>query len=331
MTQASKRIQQEAMAWVLKGRLGSLTSEEATELQHWLTSSSRHLGAYVRANAMRADIERITSLGGGTTPELARPSGILARFGSWLTRHGQGRRGLIAAAIVIVALAGFTCYVYLTGGDSYVSDIGEFRQVALSDGSTMLLNTASKAVVNLERDTRTIELTKGEALFEVAHDPKRPFLVHAGDLTVKAVGTAFSVRNDDGRIDVIVTEGTVELIRAESTVRVSANRHATVRRAQPAQIQTLERRETDRQLAWRTGRLEFDGQPLIEAVNEINRHNRRHILVMDPELARHPIVGSFRAIDSEAFATIAAATLDAQVTDDGATLRIGPKGGAVPK
>jgi transmembrane sensor len=331
MTQASKRIQQEATAWALRARLGSLTPEQTSELQNWLTASSRHLGAYVRANAMHADIERITALGGGTTPDLAKPYGIVARLSSWLMRQGQRRAGLITAAAVVTILLGPASYFYLTRGDSYVSGIGELRQVGLNDGSIMLLNTSSRAVVKLRRDIRDIELTKGEALFEVAHDPKRPFMVHVGDLTVKAVGTAFSVRNDDARIDVIVSEGTVELIRPGSTVRVGANHHATVRRAQPAQIQTLERRETDRQLAWRTGRLEFDGQPLIEAVNEINRHNRRQILVTDPQLAQHPIVGSFSAIDSEAFARIAAATLNAQLMDDGTAIRIEPKGGDAPR
>lgn len=329
MTQTSKRIQHDAHYWAAKAQLGALTPEEQSDLHTWLARDPRHKGAYIRTQAIRAHVERITALAAGTTPAAAQPHRLLTRFISWLGVGSEHRAGFYTALASIVLATGGALYFTtdLFRGDSYVSEVGEFRQVALDDGSSMLLSTATKVIVDLGAASREVKLARGEALFEVAKDPGRPFLVHAGDITVKAVGTAFSVRNDGNRVDVTVSEGAVELSRDGGSLptRLSANHRATIEASSPARIRSIDRRETDRQLAWRTGRLEFDGQPLAEAVAEINRHNRRKVVVTDPQLARHPIVGSFRAIDGEAFANIAAATLNARVIDDGDTLRIEPK------
>lgn len=329
MTQTSKRIQHDAHYWVTKAQLGPLTPEEESELRNWLASDPRHKGAYVRAQAIRSHVDGITALAAGTTPAAAQPRSSLARFVLWLGSIGERRAGLYAAlatmALATFALAYFTSDLFR--GESYVSDVGEFRQVALDDGSNMWLNTATKVTVDLGSAAREVKLARGEALFEVAKDAQRPFFVHAGDITVRAVGTAFSVRNDGDRVDVTVTEGIVDVSRDDGSgpIRLTANDRATIEHGAGTRTESLDRRETERQLAWRTGRLEFDGEALAEAVAEINRHNRRKVVVTDPQLARHPIVGSFRAIDSETFATIAASMLNARVVHDGDTLRIEPE------
>lgn len=321
------------MQWALKAQPGPLTPEESTQLQLWLEADSRHRGAYVRANAVRVTVQRVAALAGGATPAPPQKP--------WLARlrfpvaapsiaAAPGIR-LLAAAVVLFTLAAVVGWqVYGASGDRYVSGVGELRQVALEDGSSILLNTATKAVVHLGEISREVNLARGEALFEVAKDPRRPFLVHAGELTVKAIGTAFSVRREAGQIAVTVTEGVVELIQeeGESGLRLAADQRAVVaeaRHAPPVTVQPLNRRETDRQLAWRTGRLEFDGQSLGDAVEQVNRYNRRHITVADPGLAGKPVVGVFRSVDAEAFAYIAAAALDAEVVLDGSVIRIEPK------
>jgi transmembrane sensor len=322
VTPTSKRIQQEATHWAIRRQLGPLAPEDEAHLRDWLESDPRHKGAYIRANLVRVNIERISALAGGAVPDASEPRGFFQRL-------ERLRRPLVfAGAAVVLTLLGFVGhYAYTARGDSYTSGIGELRQVALEDGSSMLLNTSTRARVQLSPEVRDVRLAEGEALFEVAKDPTRPFVVHAGDVTVRAIGTAFAVRTDDARIDVTVTDGVVELTRNDGSAaeRVSAGHHVALRRAQPPQIEALNSRETERRLAWRSGRLEFDGQQLSEAVEEINRHNRRHIVVADARLAQHPIVGSFRAIDALAFANIAAAALGAEVAEDGDTIRIEPK------
>lgn len=324
MTQASKRIQYEAVHWATKVRLGPLAPKENAQLQQWLQADPRHRGAYIRANVMHVAVERVATLSAGSvpTPLIAAPPGAVQRF----FRTAKARRWLIAASIAAVAVS-FGWNNYQDSHRRYVSGIGELRQVALDDGSSMLLNTATKAVVRLSDQAREVELAQGEALFDVAKDPNRPFSVRAGNITIKAIGTAFAVRHFDRRIEVTVEEGTVDLVpeSGASVQRLTADQHAVVEKTQPIVIEALSRGETDRQLAWRTGRLEFDGQPLSEAVNEMNRHNRRQIVVADVRLARKPVVGLFRSTDAKAFASIAAAALQARVIDDGTIIRIEPR------
>jgi transmembrane sensor len=157
----------------------------------------------------------------------------------------------------------------------------------------------------------------------------RPFIVHAGTLSVHAIGTTFVVRNVDRRTDVTVTEGLVELIdnsTPEGRVvrRVAANEHVTVMDTRAVAVQELGEEQTERQLAWREGLVKFAGESLSEAVEQINRHNRRRIVVDDPALAARPVVGSFRANDPENFAVTVAIALDARSLEQGDTIHLRP-------
>lgn len=311
---ASKRIQQEATRWVVKCDLGPLLPDERAQLDAWLEADPRHRGAYVRADAARLNVERVAALASGTTPKLPARS--------------RNVHIAIAAAFALVAvLVAVTWQIHETS-ERYRSGIGELRKVALEDGSNMFLGTASHAVVRFDATTRKVSLTDGEALFEVAKNPARPFVVQAGDTTVRAVGTTFSVQHDANRVEVIVAEGIVEISRADgaSVTRLTADQHAILVEDRPVAVQLISVDETQRQLAWHTGRLEFDGQTLGAAVAQINRYNRRQIVVTDARLARHPVVGVFRSTDIEAFANIAAAALGANVVIEGDVIRLEPKG-----
>lgn len=324
MTQISKRIQQEATQWVAKASLGELTADEQAQLQTWLERDSKHRGAYIRAQAVRVTVDRVSALAGGVIP--ARPTSTIAN--RLFFEDAAAKMRLAVAATVVLALAAtFVVRLYPFDAATYVSGVGELRQVALEDGSSMLLNTSTKAVVRVTDKAREVSLARGEALFEVAKDPVRPFSVRAGAVIIRAIGTAFSVRHVGNDVDVIVTEGVVEVDRNDGSPRqrLTADHKAVVAAASVVRVQELDRRETDRQLAWHTGRLEFDGQSLAEAVQQINQHSLRRVVVDDPDLARRPIVGGFRSIDARGFAQIAAEALDARVVEDGNTIRIEPK------
>jgi transmembrane sensor len=214
--------------------------------------------------------------------------------------------------------------------------VGEIRRIALEDGSTLILNTATEVAVEFNRQQRNIRLIRGEALFEVAHDSSRPFVVVANDTAVRAVGTAFAVRMESTQIDVTVTEGVVEVADAQpansggaasplpdrGTERVSANERIVIARSRAPQIRSIAAGEADRQLAWRDGMVSFDGESLQLAVAEINRHNRRKIVVADPALAAKPIVGVFRATDLDGFSAAAAEALKAKAVSHGDVIRL---------
>jgi transmembrane sensor len=184
----------------------------------------------------------------------------------------------------------------------------------------MVLNTASEATVRFDKARREIELAAGEGLFQVAKDAIRPFIVRAGFVSVRAVGTVFAVRTAGQRVDVTVTEGVVELVDNSTSGggvirRVSANERATVLETSQVQVQSMPHAEAERRLAWRDGMVDFAGEPLMTAVEEINRHNHRQIVVDDPTLAARPVVGLFRATDPDNFAATVATALGVRSVD----------------
>jgi transmembrane sensor len=210
----------------------------------------------------------------------------------------------------------------------YTSEAGQVRHVDLSDGSNMVLNTETRATVQYDDAHREIELAKGEGFFQVAKDPVRPFIVRAGAISVRAIGTVFSVRASHHRVDVTVSQGLVELVDASNPDhvlrrRLGANEQATVEETHRFEVQTLDQSEVSRRLGWREGLLDFEGQPLIEAVSEMNRHNKKHIVVDDPQLAARPVVGQFLATDPAGFAATVAVALGAHTVeqDDGIHLQ----------
>jgi transmembrane sensor len=215
-----------------------------------------------------------------------------------------------------------------TSGETYVSGIGELRKVPLTDGSTMLLNTSTKASVHFDATERSVRLTSGEALFEVAKDRARPFIVHAGGVTVAAVGTAFAVRKEsDERIDVTVTEGVVEIRRpgaTQSVQRLAANQHVTISDSESMRVEQSAARDAERRLAWRAGMIAFDNEPLSSAVAEFNRYSTRRIVIDDAALAARPITGIFRTTDIDEFAQTTATALNADAVSEGETIHIHP-------
>jgi transmembrane sensor len=329
-TQIVQPISEQAARWVVRAAAGALNPEQQRELDVWLDADPRHRGAYIRARAQWADLDRLAALHGPASSVAATCE----------RRLRISRRELLAAGVAAIAVGGGLSWMALRGGrERYASGIGEVRRIALEDGSTLLLNTDSEVAVWFGEHNRNIQLIRGEALFEVAHDRERPFFVAVNDIVVRAVGTAFAVRLEAAQVDVTVTEGIVEVtepaaapgpaqpgppVSGSETRRVAANERAVITHARAAQVQSITPAEADRRLAWRQGMVSFDGEPLQTAVAEINRHNRRQILVDDPALGAKPIVGVFRATDPGGFSVAAALALKASVILDGDVIRLRP-------
>jgi len=323
MSQNNQAIELRAAEWAVRLHARAFTAEEQVELDGWLAADARHQGALLRARAAWVDLDRLAALAGG---------------------HGRSRAALRSNPVsrsiprLRVAAAGIAVLTCLSAGawwlqsrsGAYISEVGEIRHVALPDGSHMTLDSATEARVHFDNTQREVELATGEGLFQVAKDPNRPFIVRAGSVSVRAVGTVFSVRTVDQRVDVVVTEGVVELSdgngMSDNTVRrVKANERATVMDTRQIDVQSLPATEAERQLAWRNGMLDFTGEALSDAIAEMNRHNRRHIIVDDTVLAIRPVVGLFRADDPDGFAATVAIALGAHIVnqDDAVHLRLG--------
>jgi transmembrane sensor len=334
MTQSNQGTDLKAAEWAVRLNARALSAEEQRELDQWLATDSHHRGALLRARAMWADLDRLAAMRGNGEALGARSEkhidGPDTTATSQVPQASKSRRHfLVAAGLASVCLGGAGLWWIERGEHTYVSKLGEVRRVSLSDGSHMVLNTASEATVRFDKTRREIELASGEGLFQVAKDPTRPFIVHAGPVSVRAVGTIFSVRSANERVDVTVTEGVVELADNSASGgglirRVAVNETATVMDTRQVQVQYLRHEEAERRLAWRDGMVDFAGEPLSSAVSEINRHNNRRIVVDDPALASRPVVGLFKANDPDGFATTVATALGARSVeqDDAIHLRL---------
>lgn len=315
MADETNPINAAAARWLAREDAGPLGEDEAREFSAWIDADPRHHGAYIRTKSAWLDTARLASLASTSQLRSAPAS------------HRRKPQRRLAAAAGIAAVLVVSGMVWLhERGQTYASEIGEVRGIELPDGSFLNLNTNTSATVRYRLQERRIALDRGEALFKVAQDPRRPFIVQANDVRVKAIGTAFTVRVDDRRTDVIVTEGVVEIERPGAPIQhVSANHHAVLTPGDSrTDIQPVTPAAVSRELAWRNGMAVFAGEPLAVAIQEINRYSRRHIWVHDPTLASQPVAGIFRANDVEAFAIAVAETFNARIDYRGNDIYLRP-------
>jgi transmembrane sensor len=307
--ETAREVADQAAEWATRIDAGAIDPHTNQSLQRWLEEDSRHRGALLRAEAALSFLDRGRALAGVVPKPARRPI--------WI------RRKLLFAGLGLAAgIAGVA--ILMTAPHRYDTRVGEIRQVPLSDGSIVAINTQSAVEVAMHPDVREVTLTRGEAWFKVAHDKKRPFIVSAGRIRVRAVGTAFSVRRHDDGVDVQVTEGVVETwtVGEEARrVRVAAGSKAYVAEYEaPKAIQASA--DIERSLAWREGQIALEGETLDEAVAQFNRYNARKLVISDSLLAEEKLVGQFRATEPMTFAEAVATTLGASVTQEGDTIRL---------
>ncbi|HYG28420.1 MAG TPA: FecR domain-containing protein, partial [Caulobacteraceae bacterium] len=172
---------------------------DRSEIEAWLDADPANAAAYARVEAAWERSDRLKALSADHVAEVARPALLPTRrwaAGLALAMLGAGGAGVawLARPRAIRGTA-----------------LGERRVVALEDGSRVELNTDSRIEVAYAEDQRRIVLLKGEALFEVAKDPSRPFVVMANGAEVRAIGTAFNIRLREKLVELTVTEGVVSV------------------------------------------------------------------------------------------------------------------------
>jgi transmembrane sensor len=303
--ETAQAINDRAAAWVARMDREGGDPVARAELKAWLAGDGRRRGAYFRAKAAWHMLDRASVLGAGQ----AQPYEVAAAGAAWFSRRRFFWGGGAVAAALLISIAGLD---FLAAPDQEIQTaVGEIRRVPLSDGSLAAVNTQTTLAITMKPDVREIILKDGEAWFQVAKDRTRPFVVEAGDVRVRAVGTAFAVKRTARGIDVQVTEGVVELWRVGDkgeSQRVAAGSQAFVVPDKSIAPVVAANAQIDKALAWRTGELVFDGDSVAEAVSEFNRYNVRKIEVADAALGGQAMVGRFRTNEPDAFAR-AVATL----------------------
>ncbi|MBO9544468.1 FecR domain-containing protein [Caulobacter sp.] len=304
LPETADAINRDAADWAARADRG-LTETEAAELATWLAGDPRRLGGYMRMTAVLAATEVE-----GAADEVSRTSRQ--------AMAGPTRRWWIAGAAAAASIAGVGIYLGLARSRVYETRKGETRVLALEDGSIVTLNTATRLEVRYSRNLRHVHLVSGEALFDVAKNRARPFVVQASNVDVRAVGTSFTVAATASRtVKVLVREGVVEVARPSistaAPMRMKANTRALIGDATaPMTFIQVSAVEVSRELAWREGRLVFAGESLSTAAAEFARYSDTRIVVQDPTLSASGVAGVFDANDPVGFARAVAGSLESR-------------------
>jgi transmembrane sensor len=308
----SRQIEERALAWLARRDSGRWSDADQLELGQWLEADTLHRVAFLRLEAGWERTARLKAFGAGMKPGVVPPSGQLRTSPFFERRPASTARSAnnlsvrkvatIAAGALLAIGAGLYLKTFRSGED-YTTPVGGVASIPLRDGSSMTLNTRSRVRVTLTDTERRIQLEEGEAFFNVAKDPARPFIVLAGNQRVVAIGTQFSVRRAGNDVQVVVTEGKV---RAEpknggqggELLAAGAVLHAA-RDSLLVEKKTV--RDVEATLSWRSGYLTFDETSLADAVAEFNRYTAQRIVIEDPRLAAVRINGKFRSTHAEDF------------------------------
>ena len=315
-----QEVNRQAAEWMAKVDAGSMSPSEKAVFDAWLEADMRHLGAYAKAEAVLSQLERVGAAG-------ADPLRLSESPRHQVTRRKMVLTGSVAAGFA-VAMFGVNFARRYLSRETYMTRIGETQVVPLVDGSVVTLNTNSKVSVDYTKARREIHLLYGEALFDVAKDKNRPFLVIAGDTQIRAVGTSFTVKFlPNLPLQVLIQEGTVEVRRPgipqASPVRVSFNSKVVAPQDAPIETQIIEPARIKRDLAWRVGRIAFDNTTLKDAADEFARYSEIPIKV-DPAIANQSVTGLFVSNDPVGFARAAATSLNLHAEIEEKEVRISP-------
>ena len=335
---ASNDVERSAADWLARRDGGRWGAGEDEALDAWLSAAVEHRVAFLRLQSAWEELGRLKALGAGLRNGPPARGHWSATFAGTAPRAGERadageagggpdlrdvvfarrapvRRGslrgfaALSASAAVVALALGWHWMPATATSSHRTSLGATEVVALADGSQTTLASDSRIDVSLSRSRRVVDLQRGEAFFDAARDPRRPFVVEAGERRVVAVGTRFSVRRDGPDLRVVVTEGTVRL---ESQARGGTAQPAALlpagsvarATADGVLVQAGSVADAERLLGWRDGLLVFRDTTLAEAAAEFNRYNARKLVVADAEVAALRVGGSFRWANAEAFARL---------------------------
>jgi transmembrane sensor len=308
--ESSRDIDQAASEWTARLDRGPLSTGEEDAFQAWLNGDPRRKGAMLRAQAMAMMSESAQALGDDFDPaDFAAPK--VARFSRRQALTWGG--GAVAASMAALAVG-----LPAAAGTVISTERGEIRLAPLKDGSTVLLNTETRIRVRYDKGQRIVTLLKGEAYFSVARDDQRPFIVEVDGRRLSTAQAGFRVRKlDQAPIDVLVSQGVVEV--GSSKVKLAGNTRFLLSDGSQ-RPQAIAPETVTRELAWREGKLAFEGETLKQAAETFARYSDTKIQIGDPVLAREPVTGLFAANDPVGFSRAIARVFDARLDQSGDTV-----------
>ncbi|KAF1006272.1 MAG: Protein FecR [Luteibacter sp.] len=295
-----RHIEHTAADWWARLRDPALPEQALVQWSDWLEADPRHAHAFDSVAALAESVGEMNA---------RERDAIVERFAAPVralpTRRPRLAMG-VAASVAAVAIAGAGLFLaFHTSTDAvshqYASERAGHRDIALPDGSSIELGAATSVTARYGKDERAIDLDDGEAYFHVAH-ATRPFIVNAGPLRIRDLGTAFNVRRTGDRVTVTVTEGRVRVSPAQGDGNGPVELGAGSQVSFDPETQAMRFLNVDAGSAtsWRDNRLEFVNEPLDSVVANVNRYATRPIRLADPALGKLTFTGTVQVdtIDS---------------------------------
>jgi transmembrane sensor len=317
-------LAEQAARWLRSLEKGG--TREQAEFAAWLKESPRHIEEVLCATAVSQALGRLDeSFWPDVSQHVAEAGKTVVSLrdriaAPTLTRPPRRKLWLAACAAVLVCAVGVWGFHELLGWREYETAVGEQRTLMLDDGSLAYLNTRSHINVRFSSEVREVQLAGGEALFDVEHDPARPFLVRTNDAVIRAVGTQFNVYRRTSGTVVSVVEGVVEVSTRQGSLRFSAGEEARIAHGGVKRAQKI---DVTRTAVWRQRRLVFDLDPLEEVAAEFNRYNRAPTIRIEGEAARiRRFSGVFDVDDPASLTKLLATYSDLRVDDQGTQIVI---------
>ncbi len=325
------RVEQEAAVWVLKNDRG-LTPEEQDALTDWLAADPTHKEAYALHSWGWDELDRLAGL--HTTQPIPVDEDLLTEAPiEYHAPRPRARPWMVTGLAMAASVALFFTVNSVFFGDSSAPVADEpvivyerIQQMHLDDGSRIELNHGARVRTAYTENERAIHLLEGEANFSVAKDPNRPFVVYVSGMRLCALGTVFNVRYDAQTVDLIVTEGRVQLLETDdpSTPFTAVETSPIIETSQRAivNLSTRERGMVVRQLApteieaeliWRPELIDFNDEYLPIIVDDFNRRNRVQIILNDPALQELKLTSIFWSDNVEAFVRLLESNFNVRV------------------
>jgi transmembrane sensor len=307
-------VEAEAAVWLARLQTGNEPETVRAGLRAWIAEDDAHGAAFERATWLWEMLPSIVE-----ESEIAKE-----RRDAWSWRRGA----LAAVAMCLLAMLSVVGYqVMAPRSVIYETGVGQQQSVLLEDGSRISLNTDSKVEVKFSRRERDVFLARGEAMFEVSKNPRRPFVVRSEHQLIRVLGTTFSVRKyEPSKLEVTLLQGRLEVRRE------AKNRFSRVAILSPGQRLMLtssgaviDYPQLDAIISWRKGEVMFDNASLLDAAAEMNRYDNSHVIVVEPAVASLRISGVFAMHDLLEFAKAVGAVHNLQVQTAGREIHFAPQ------
>jgi transmembrane sensor len=319
-------IMMEACAWIAQLETDELKKEDLAAFREWMSRSPAHQKEIKRLAVLSNELNVLTQMAPSLSEAITQRNSAVNKKQRKVWQTKWSGAAVLCLSVFILS------YISLFERESFVSQsplilmtaVGEYKEVTLSDGSIAKLNTDSELEIDFSSERRKVRLLKGEAFFQVTHNPDRPFIVYADKQSVRAVGTAFSVRHLLGDLEVIVTEGKVKLantlaVNITATVKDEDNEQKQeipdnlidsdlflvagetylATNSKTGAIGRVSQEEINRKMSWQKGMFDFSETPLIDVINDLNRYTQHKIEISDPKLGELKFGGIFKTNELE--------------------------------